>query len=294
MHDDEVDIHVDLVRGLIASQLPQWLDLAIEPVFPRGTDNALYRLGGDKVVRLPRHADSVPGLRTELRWLPRLAHHLPLEVPVPLATGVPEAGFPFEWAVYRWVAGDPATTENIADVHQAALDLARFIGALQRIDAREGPGPGGRGGPLAPREEPLRRSLATLGGNVDAAAVLAVWDDALRAPPWDRPPVWVHGDLDARNVLATTGRICAVVDFGMVATGDPASDVTVAWKMLPAGERATFRRTLAVDEATWRRARGWAISQSLIALGYYTRENNAVLVDEAWRWYRAVLADVET
>jgi aminoglycoside phosphotransferase (APT) family kinase protein len=291
MHTDEVDIDIAIVRRLIAVQHPQWAALPIRPVAARGTDNALYRLGDAMVVRLPVHAASVPGLRKELRWLPTLAPRIPLPVPVPLANGVPGEGYPFEWGVVRWLDGEPAIPGRLADAHQTTLDLASFLESLQRIDATEGPAPGGRGGPLAPRDVPMRAAIAQLGDRIDARAVTAMWEDALRAPAWNRPGVWIHGDLDARNVLARNGRVSGVVDWGSMAIGDVACDVMVAWKMVPAGERKTFRRVLGVDDATWRRARGWAISQSIIALGYYTRENNPVLVGEAWGWYREAIAD---
>jgi aminoglycoside phosphotransferase (APT) family kinase protein len=291
MHDDEVPIDVALVRRLVAAQFPQWSGLPIDPVAAHGTDNALYRLGEEMVVRLPRHAVSVPALRRELRWLPIVAPQVPLAVPLALATGVPGGGYPYPWAVLGWLAGEPATSDRLADGHQTTLDLASFIGALGRIDATDGPAPAGRGGPLGPRDLPMRAALSRLGDRIDARAVAAVWNDALRAPAWSGPGVWIHGDLDARNVLAQGGRISAVVDWGSMAIGDVACDVMVAWKMVPARERDTFRRTLGIDEPTWRRARGWVISQSLIALGYYTPENNPLLVDEAWRWYREVLAD---
>jgi aminoglycoside phosphotransferase (APT) family kinase protein len=260
-------------------------------VTTRGTDNALHRLGHDLVVRLPRHAVSVPALRKELRWLPVVAPHLPLAVPALLAAGVPGEGFPFEWAALSWVGGEPATPERLADQHAAMVALADFIRSLQGIDASQGPTPGGRGGPLAPRDGPMRAAMERLGERIDGRQVSAIWEDALGAPVWDGRGFWLHGNLDARNVVASDGRISGVVDFGSMAIGDPACDVMVAWKMVAAADRDAFRRALAVDEATWRRARGWALSQALIALAYYTPHNNPVLVDEAWRWYREVLAE---
>ena len=291
MHADEVDTDAELVRRLVAEQHSRWSDLDVTPVLPRGTDNALYRLGAEMVVRLPRRDINVPALLTELEWLPRLAPQLTLSIPIPLATGVAGAGFPFPWAVYRWIDGLPATPDRLADAQETALDLARFIVALERVDTTGGPPPGGRGGPLAARDAAMRRAVDALGDAVDGSAILARWDEAMRAPAWDGPGVWVHGDLDARNVLARAGRIHAVIDFGSLAVGDPACDVMVAWKMLSPAARPIFRGAVDVDEATWTRARGWTLSQSLIALGYYTRETNAVLVDEAWRWLDAVLAE---
>lgn len=290
MHADEVDIDTDLVRRLVAAQHPRWASLEVTPVLPGGTDNALYRLGSELVVRLPRHAVSVPSLEKELAYLPRL-RDLPLAIPKVLVRGEPGEGYPFPWAVLCWVAGEMATAEHLADPDDAMRALAAFIHTLRRQETTGGPPPGGRGGPLAPRDAAMRGAVGAMGECIDGRAVLALWEDALAAPVWAGPGVWIHGDLDSRNVLASGGRICGVVDWGSCAVGDPACDVMVAWKMVPRGLRDVFRQLLAVDDATWRRARGWVLSQALIALGYYTHENNAVLVDEAWRWLNEVLAE---
>ena len=195
----------------------------------------------------------------------------------------------------RWLEGENATPERLADPGQAALDLAGFVSALQHVDTTGGPGPGRhnsfRGLPLATRDDPTRTGIASLGSAVDANAASAAWDEALAAPEWDSPPTWIHGDLDSRNMLATEGRLSAVLDFGCLGVGDPAYDVMVAWKLLAAEARGLFRSALVVDDATWARARGLTLSQALIALGYYTMETNPVLVLEARRWLAEVLAD---
>ena len=295
MHADEVDTDAALVARLLAEQFPHWADLPIEPVLPLGTDNALYRLGDDMVARLPRRERTSGRLEKERRWLPRLAPLLPLGVPVPLAEGMPAEGYPFSWSVYRWLKGDNATPGRITDLSQFATDLAQFVAALQRIDPTGGPSPGehnfGRGAPLPTRDEATRAAIASLGGTIDVDAVTASWDAALRAPEWRRAPVWVHGDLDSRNLLVEQGRLSAVIDFGGLGVGDPACDVMVVWKVLSADTRDIFRAELSVDEATWARGRGWALSQALIALAYYTLETNPVLVREAQQWMAEVLGD---
>jgi aminoglycoside phosphotransferase (APT) family kinase protein len=295
MHADELDIDVALVRRLVARQLPAWSDLPLDAVRPRGTDNALYRLGDDKVVRLPRREGNVGALEKELRWLPILAPLVPLAVPVPLAIGEPAVGYPFMWAVYRWLPGKPITEAPITDLVRAAADLAEFIAELQRIDPADGPRPGShnvaRGAPLARRNEATRTAMAGLRDTIDCDAVAAVWEDALAAPDWDSSPVWIHGDLDARNLLVEDGRLSAVIDFGTLGVGDPAYDVMVAWKIFPADIRTAFCRALAVDAATRARARGLVVSQAVIALDYYTLETNAVLVRESQRWIAEALAE---
>lgn len=293
MHADEVETDVALVRRLLADQFPQWAGLPIEPVAERGTDNILYRLGDDLVARLPGRERSELGLKKECAWLPKLAPLLPLAIPLPLAVGTPGDGFPYRWAVFRWLHGDPATPERLVDLRRGAADLAGFVAALQAIDASGAPGPGEhnvyRGCPLAMREETTRSSLAKLRGELDTAAVAEVWAEALAAPAWDRPAVWIHGDLDSRNLLVRDGGLSAVLDFGCLGAGDPACDAMVAWKLLDEESRAIFRSALSIDDATWTRARGWAASQAVVALAYYTLETNPVLVMEARRWLRELL-----
>lgn len=296
MHADEVDTDAVLVRRLLAAQFPRWAGLPIAPVPSAGTDNALYRLGGDLVVRLPRIESAVGQVEKERRWLPELAPHLPLPVPVPLAQGAPGEGYPWPWSVTRWLAGENTTIGRLADPGQAATALAGFIAALLRVDPAGGPPPGShnsfRGGPLARRDASTRAAIIALQGTLDADAATATWEAALRAPAWPGPPVWIHGDLQPANLLVAEGRLSAVIDFGCLGVGDPACDVMVAWTFLSADTRDAFRAALAVDDATWARGRGWALSFGLIALPYY-RDTNPVLAGIARRAITAALADHE-
>ena len=290
MHADELDVDEPLVRGLLASQFPHWGELPLEPVFPRGTDHAIFCLGDRMSVRLPRIEWAVGQADKEQEWLPRLAPQLPLAVPEPLAVGVPGRGYAWRWAVHSWLPGEPAARARLRDPCEAATDMARFVARLRSIDTTGAPA-AGRGAPLATRDTPTREWLARLDGVVDTAAVTAVWEAAVAAPAWYGPPLWVHGDLDSRNLLVRDGRLSGLVDFGGLGVGDPACDVGAAWKLFSGEARDRFRAELAVDDATWARARGHVLSQSLGALSYYTLENNAVLVLEARRWLAEVLSD---
>jgi aminoglycoside phosphotransferase (APT) family kinase protein len=295
MHPDELDIDVALVRRLLAAQLPEWAELPLRPVVSSGSDNAMYRLGDDKAVRLPRRVGrTVDSLEKEVEWLPRLAPQLPLAVPLPLALGEPGEGYPCRWAVYTWLEGEAATVDNLDDPHVAAGDLARFLEALWRIDTTGAPSIGehnfSRGEPLAMRDEGTRKAIAALDGRVDVGAVTAAWEAALRAPDWDGPPVLIHGDFSDGNLLAARGRFSGVIDFGGIAAADPACDLMVAWCLLPAEAREVFRAELGVDDATWARARGWALSVALIALPYYWT-TNPVRVAVSLRRIEEVLAD---
>jgi aminoglycoside phosphotransferase (APT) family kinase protein len=297
MHDDEIDIDGMLVRRLLAAQFPQWADLPLKPVRPLGTDNALYRLGDGMVVRLPRTERTAGTLEKERLWLPRLAPFLPLPVPFPLADGTPTEDYPLSWSVYRWLEGETAAPERITDAGLFAHDLAGFVGELQAIDAAGGPAPGEhnffRGAPVSVLDTATRGAIDALHGEIDVKRATAVWEEALAAPRWDRPPVWVHGDLDSRNLLVRDGRLAAVIDFGGLGVGDPACDVMSVWKVVAPVDRDIFRRDLGVDDATWARARGWIVFQSCSALSYYTMENNRALVVEARRWLSAVLGSPE-
>ena len=294
MHPDEVETDVALVRLLLAGQFPQWADLSIEPVHSDGTDNAIYRLGDDMAVRLPRIHWAIGQVDKELRWLPRFAPLLPLAIPVPLAKGTPAEGYPWHWSVYTWLEGESATIERIADPSQAATELAHFVAALQRIDATDGPAPGDftsfRGVPLAVRDDETRAAIESLDDVLDTDAATATWEEALKAPVWNGPPLWIHGDLQSGNLLAVAGRLSAVIDFGCLGVGDPACDLLPAWMLFSGESREVFRTALLVDDATWARGRGWALSVSLIALPYY-RETNPGFAALARHTIEEVLAD---
>jgi aminoglycoside phosphotransferase (APT) family kinase protein len=295
MHADEADIDIPLVRRLLAAQFPQWASLPIQPVRPLGTDNAIYRLGNEMVARLPRRERPSQTLEKELEWLPRLARQLPFAIPLPKVKGTPAEGYPFSWSVYTWLKGENANNDVVTDLNQLAVDLAHFIAALQRVNPTGGPLPGAhnffRGVPLRARDAMTRTAIKTLGQTIDGDAVTGTWEAALRAPEWDLPPVWVHGDLDRQNILVEQGRLCAVVDFGGLGVGDPACDVMAAWKLFSSSTRDIFRAELSVDESTWMRSRGWALSQAVMALSYYTEGTNPTLVREAHRWITETLAD---
>ncbi len=296
MHADEVQTDVNLVRRMLAAQFPQWAELSVRPVLSAGTDNALYRLGEDMAVRMPRIHWAAGQVEKEHEWLPRLAPLLPLTIPAPLAQGAPAEVYPWCWSVTTWLEGENATLDRMADPREVATALARFNLALQRIDATGGPPPGahnsGRGAPLAMRDAATRAAIDACAGLIDTGAAAAAWESALQVPARDGPQVWIHGDLQSGNLLAVNGRLSAVIDFGCLGVGDPACDLIVAWNLLSADARKVFRDDLAVDEATWARGRGWALSIGLIALPYYLTTNPVLAVINR-RAIEEVLAEPE-
>jgi aminoglycoside phosphotransferase (APT) family kinase protein len=266
---NKTDITPAIAARLVASQFPRWADLRVVPVALDGWDNTTFRLGDDLSVRLPSADAYVAQIEKEHRWLPILAPHLPLRIPEPVAMGRPDSSFPRPWSIYRWIDGEPASVDRIADLTEFAVDLAGFLAALYAIDASDGPPPGAhnffRGGPVDTYDAQTRESIQLLADEIDPEAATEVWEAAL-ASTWDGTPVWVHGDVAASNLLVTEGRLRAVIDFGCAAVGDPACDLVMAWTFFAGESSEMFRSRLPLDGATWARGRGWALWKALITL----------------------------
>jgi len=289
LHDDEVPVTADDVRRLVAAQHPRWASLAVTPVSESGTDHLLFRLGDDGalVARMPKIAWAGEHALADARWLPRLAPHVPLTVPAPLAVGEPDDAYPFHWSVVPWVPGtatadplDPDATPNL-DPAAAATDLGAFVAALRAVDATDGPVKDGtgRGVPLARLDDDVRRATAEAGDRVDGPAVLKAWDRALEAASDPVPGTWLHGDLMPGNLLVDgtgeDGRLTAVIDWGALGVGDPAADLPPAWWLFSGRDRDAFREAAGagpggdLDDGAWERGRGWTLVQGVIALPYY-------------------------
>ncbi|MFG3037707.1 aminoglycoside phosphotransferase family protein [Streptomyces sp. NPDC048330] len=289
---DEPDIDTGLVAGLVARRFPAWAGLPVRAVDSAGTDNAMFRLGDELVVRLPRVPSAARQVEKEQRWLPRLAPHLPLAVPVPVGRAEPGDGFPLPWSVYRWLDGADAFDAPVTDLAHAAVALGRFGRALRAVDASGGPR-SFRGGPVTAWEEGhLPAAIRDLGadGVVDAELATTAWESVLRLPQWQGAPVWIHSDLLPGNLLTRGGRLSAVIDFGGLGTGDPACDMMPAWTLLTAGTRDLFREESGADDATWARGRGWALAWGLVTEHYY-RAGNPVLAEVARRTRTEALAE---
>jgi aminoglycoside phosphotransferase (APT) family kinase protein len=291
MHPDTHPIDDDLVRRLIAGQFPQWAGLAVERFPSGGTVNAMYRLGDAMVVRLPLVQGGAGDVSLEQEWLPRLAPCLPTPVPEVLGHGKPADWYPWPWSVCRWLPGDNPEPGALSEPVQLARDLAGFVAAMRSITAPGAP-QAHRGGPAASLDVATRAAIEELRAipqeAVDCDAATAVWEETLRTPGWDGPPVWLHADLMPGNLLVDGGRLTAVIDFGCMGAGDPACDLFPAWNLLPARAREVFREALSVDDATWTRGRGRTLSQALIALPYY-RKTNPAMAGNARHVIRAVL-----
>lgn len=264
---EKIHINVPLVRRLIAAQFPEWADDTIKPVTFSGWDNKTFHLGERMTVRLPTSADYAGQVEKEQYWLPKLAPQLPLPIPTPLAMGKPGCGYLLHWSIYRWLEGNTASLDRINDLGQFAIALAEFLRALQQCDTTGGPvaGPQNfyRGGDLATYDAETRQAIAALDDKIYADATTAVWDLALTST-WQRPPVWVHGDIAIGNLLVNdNGQLSAVIDFGQLGIGDPACDLAIAWTLFTGESREAFHAGLPLDSATWARGRGWALWKAL-------------------------------
>ncbi len=268
LHSDEVDVDEPLVRWLLRSQAPAWAHLALRLVEPAGTDNVMIRLGEELVIRLPRTASAAANLDKEQRVVPRLAPGLPTAVPVPVMVGIPQHIYPWHWSISPWLPGR-SLSPGSGDPRLAA-QLADFVVALRRLDTL-GMTPGGalhsyRGDPLALRDADTRECIGQCHDLLDTSRVTAAWDRCVEVEEFAGRPVWMHGDLQPGNLLVDEGGLTAVIDWGMLALGDPAVDCLAAWTLLDAAARSTFRSLADVDDATWARGRGWALSIALVAL----------------------------
>ncbi len=260
-------INSDLVARLINEQFPEWSHLYIKPVKNGGNDNRTFHLGDQMSVRLPSAAGYAPQVEKEHKWLPILAEKLSWPVSTPIAKGNPNKEYPWSWSIYKWLEGDPLTHNNIDNLNQLAKDLGSFLIELQSIDASGGPLAGKhnfyRGGSLSKYNKESRNAIENNSDTFDGGLLSEIWSLALDSE-WGSEPVWVHGDIAPGNLLAKEGKLCSVIDFGIVGVGDPSCDAAIAWTFFDDTSRRVFRNEINLDEGTWNRARGWALWKALI------------------------------
>jgi aminoglycoside phosphotransferase (APT) family kinase protein len=263
---DIIEIDESTVRALLTEQHPDLAVLDLRLV-DGGWDNQQWRLGDELAVRMPRTPRAPELLRTEQRWLPVLAPGLPLPIPTPVRIGEPSERFPRTWTITTWVAGEPADRAPITELDDAEV-LAGFLTALHQDAPTDAPVNPTRGVPLKTYEAGFETWM-TNAPDDRADELRAIWADALSAPEWDRAPVWVHGDLHPANIVTASGSLAGVIDFGELCAGDPAVDLASAWVLLPGGAADPFFAAYPADNATIRRARGWAVFRclALISIG---------------------------
>lgn len=270
----EVVIDARLVRMLLLDQFPDLASRSLS-MLANGWDNALLRLGDDLLLRFPRRQASARLSEHEQLWLPQLAPLLPLPVPVPLYIGRPSSRYPWSWSITKYLPGTTAAGAlTRLNLDQAANTLGHFLARLHQPAPRHAPVNAFRGVPLDRREASFHASLELVGDVVDLTAVEVAWRTAVAVEPWQHPPTWVHGDLHPANLLVDDDRIVAVLDFGDLTSGDPATDLAIAWMLLPHPHRRTFwdsyaeHANHAADSALVARARGWALALGLVFIAH--------------------------
>ncbi|PCI92679.1 aminoglycoside phosphotransferase [Candidatus Aerophobetes bacterium] len=282
-----------LVQHLVNTQFPEWKDLSIQPIANSGWDNRTFHLGKEMLVRMPSAAEYATQVEKEHKWLPKLAQLLPLPIPEPLAMGEPTNDYPWKWSIYRFLDGETAASAHINDMTEFAASLAKFLIALQHIDAQDLPKPGPhnfyRGGMLTTYDTETRQAISILERKIDARSATDLWETAL-STTWKHPPVPIHGDISAGNFLIQEGQLSAVIDFGMLAIGDPACDLAIAWTLFDPESRKVFREMLPLDKDTWERGRAWALWKSLIVAAGMT-STNSIEAKHVWESIDKVLVD---
>lgn len=268
----DVTIDEGLVRGLLMAQHPELADRTLQRV-AGGWDNEVWRLGHDVAVRLPRRRATVPLLRIEQRWLPRLAPSLPLPVPVPRHLGLPGDRFGWPWSLVPWIDGSAADRTPPGRPLDAAVVLGGFLRALHRPAPDDAPHNPWRSVPLRTRQHTFERRIAALAstGAASPATVGALrrrWAEAVDAPAWRGAPCWVHGDLHPANTVVRGGTVVGILDFGDLSGGDPATDLAAAWLLLPVAAQQAFWDAYGRDDGPLRRrAAGWATLFALLLHG---------------------------
>ncbi len=279
LHDDEIDITEHDVRRLVDEQTP-WRGRPLRAA-GAGTDNRMFRLGDDLVVRLPRRPGTADDVAKEQRWLPRLAPVLPVPVPEPVFRGRPDAGYPFEWSVLRWIQGSELDGSNITDWTRFGCELGGFVEALHAADTTGARREEGldwyRGERLNQRRDDgfeaideLRELDRSESIGLDLDRVQQFWEEVTTIDDPVRPDVWLHADLRSANLVARDGRLVGVIDFGGLCLGNPTAEHAAIWEY-PAPARTAYRERLDLDDDTWQRARGWAAYLAMLGVPYYWR-----------------------
>jgi len=216
-----------------------------------------------------------------------------LKTPIsqPLFKGGPENSYPWPWLIIKWNEGYNPEHEKENEHELLAKDIADFLNELHGVKLANGPS-SRRGIPLKELDRETRKAIDQLQGEIDGQNITRLWDQLSNAPSWNKKPVWIHGDFLPGNILLQNNRLSAVIDFSDVGIGDPACDLVIAWSLLKPHSRKIFKENLEnIDDSTWERGRGWALSIALIMLPYY-KHSNPILASLAKRMLENVLGDL--
>lgn len=291
MHENELEIDENLVHTLLKHQCPKWANLPLKPIQSSGTDNTLFRLGNEYIVRLPRIEWATESIDKEYMWVPKISQFLQIPISKPIFKGHPDKTYPWSWLVTKWNEGHNPHFEKENEYELLAKDLAYFLNELHEIKLGAGPS-SRRGIPLKEMDHETKEAIGELAMEIDVPSVNSLWNQLINVPSWNRDPVWAHGDFLPGNILIQDSRLSAVIDFSDIGIGDPACDLVIGWSLLNSHSRAVFKNNLKnIDGDTWERGKGWALSIALIMLPYY-KTTNPVLSSLARRMIKNVLSDI--
>lgn len=278
-----IEITTETVQDILNKHAPKWASLSVRAINSSGTDNTLFLLGDDHVLRLPKHEDTARFLVKELDWLPKLSG-LPLKVPELEFRSKTSGMVEFEFGIFKWIRGNVARRNAISDPCEAALALSDFLIELHKVDTDNAPPAGeqnnNRGIALRRLSKVVASSIAILADEIDADAAKGLWEQACSAAG-PQQFVWLHGDLKADNLIAENGALTGVVDWGLSAVGDPAVDFAAAWSWVEPSSREAFRERGQISESDWQRSKGWALYCSVIALSFYRGRSHEALCDQS-------------
>jgi aminoglycoside phosphotransferase (APT) family kinase protein len=272
------DITVELARKIIREQFPEFTHLPIQSVEKQGHDNRTYRLGETMLMRIPTEACYALKVSKEQELLPQLAPHLPFNIPSPIKMGHPSKMFPFPFSIYKWLEGTSLNLLTLPeeDLEKLAVDLAKFLKALQAIKNVEGPEPGPhnfwRGAHVSVYEQETRQYTSVLSDIIDTDQAIKLWENACETK-WKKSPIWIHGDFATGNILVKEGKLSAIIDFGGTGVGDPACDLVMAWTFFKGNARKVFIKEMNLDQDTWLRAKAWALWKAMFQL-YHLKDKN--------------------
>jgi aminoglycoside phosphotransferase (APT) family kinase protein len=281
----EYAIDEALVALLLADQHPDLARLPLRMV-DAGWDNAMFRLGDDLAMRLPRRAAAAELIAHEQRWLPRLSRQLSLPVPTPHRIGKPALGYPCRWSVVPWIRG--ITADQSLPHASQAVGFAGFLRSLHVPPPADPPTNALRGGPLSQRARVVEERMRRLAGRTSLITprLRQIWNQALEAP-LDGAARWLHGDLHPRNVLVEDGAITGIIDWGDITSGDCATDLASIWMLFvePRARQEALAAYANLSEATLQRAKGWAVlfGLALLDTGLSDNPRNAALGERILR-----------
>lgn len=262
----EVAIDETLVQGLLEDQHPDLATLPIRHV-DDGWDNAMYRVGDELAVRIPRRIFGAPLIDSEQKWLPILGKRLPIPIPVPRRIGEPGRGYPWRWSVVPWLPGVPANVEE--PYPDQAARLGEFLRRLHVAAPLDAPTSEMRGIPLKDREKIDMGRMEGVADKTDLITeeIRAIWNSALEAPI-DVEPCWLHGDLHPKNILVENGVISGIIDWGDMNSGDRATDVASIWMLFEDSKarQSALEAYGEISDATLVRAKGWAVLFGVLLL----------------------------